>query len=202
MSKVSHNEFTSLRRDAKVPGKGGVVNAFLPIPLQNHFLHGTIRDSCKVEGHLPEPSACAVCGAVHREGHWQWPRSGPSGLPETICPACRQIRYNLPTGFITLSGDFIKMNREAVFNLVREHERGERALHPLRRIISIEEHPDRLLVTTTDTHLPKRIGRAMRHACKGKLTVHYEDETGFIRVNWTSDPNRRHRQNQMKRRKS
>jgi hypothetical protein len=51
--------------------------------------------------------------------------------------------------------------------------------------MAIEEHPDRLVITTTDTHLPRRIGEALSHAYHGTLDLQYADEDQLIRVNWT-----------------
>jgi hypothetical protein len=31
------------------------------------------------------------------------------------------------------------------------------------------------VVTTTDIHLPRRVGHALEHAYKGKLDVHYSE---------------------------
>ena len=44
---------------------------------------------------------------------------------------------------------------------------------------------DRLVITTTDTHLPRRIGEALSHAYHGTLDLQYADEDQLIRVNWT-----------------
>lgn len=48
--------------------------------------------------------------------------------------------------------------------------------HPLHRITGVEEQDDAILVRTTDIHLPRRIGEALRHACRGELECHYEEE--------------------------
>jgi hypothetical protein len=69
--------------------------------------------------------------------------------------------------------------------VARNEEKTAKAEHPLRRIMAIEEHPDRLVITTTDTHLPRRIGEALSHAYHGTLDLQYADDDQLIRVNWT-----------------
>ena len=41
------------------------------------------------------------------------------------------------------------------------------------------------IITTTDIHLPRRIGQALHSAYKGSLDVHYDEEGYFIRVHWS-----------------
>src|SRR5258708_14721838 len=115
----------------------------------------------------PEPSVCPVCHAVFKNGRWQWLNSWRMNANEEICQACCRIRDNYPAGLITLSGEFVRTHKAQALNLVRNLEKLERALHPLHRIIKIEEHRGDVIVSTTDIHLPKRIGEALHHACKG-----------------------------------
>lgn len=42
--------------------------------------------------------------------------------------------------------------------------RGKLKEHPLSRIMGIERRPEGLVISTTDTHLPRRIGEALKHA--------------------------------------
>jgi hypothetical protein len=52
----------------------------------------------------------------------------------------------------------------------RNLEQAEKQEHPLNRIMTIErEEPDTLVITTTDVHLPRRIGTAIHHAFHGDL---------------------------------
>jgi len=53
--------------------------------------------------------------------------------------------------------------------------------------MDIEEQDGAIMVRTTDIHLPRRIGEALRHAFHGELDFHYEEETYFIRVTWTRE---------------
>jgi RecG-like helicase len=63
----------------------------------------------------------------------------------------------------------------------------EKAEHPLHRIMDIQETNDGFVVTTTDIHLPRRIGEALHRAYHGTLDFHYDDEAYLLRVNWTRD---------------
>ena len=157
---------------------------------KERLVHEDIHDLDKATHKPLGSTVCPVCNAVFKDGHWQWLESWPVDSPREICQACQRIRDNYPAGLITMSGDFVKTHRQEVLNLVRHHEQGERAQHPLHRIIKIEEHPDTLVVSTTDMHLPKRIGQALHRAYKGALDLHYDEASCFVRVNWTSHEGR------------
>jgi hypothetical protein len=40
---------------------------------------------------------------------------------------------------------------------------------------------------TTDIHLPRRIGEAVKRAFHGTLDEHFDEGGYFVRVNWVSD---------------
>jgi hypothetical protein len=50
--------------------------------------------------------------------------------------------------------------------------------------MGIERRPGGLVISTTDTHLPRRIGEALKHAYHGELQLHYDRNEDFVRVNW------------------
>ncbi len=41
-----------------------------------------------------------------------------------------------------------------------------------------------ITITTTDIHLPRRIGHALEDAWHGELKVHYDEAGHFTRVLW------------------
>jgi len=55
----------------------------------------------------------------------------------------------------------------------------------LSRIMSIDTKPEGLVISTTDSHLPRRIGEGLRHAYHGELELHYDQDEDFVRVTWT-----------------
>jgi len=154
---------------------------------KDRLIHERNHDPYKTTRKPSGSSVCPACNAVYKDGHWQWMESWPLDAPREICQACQRIRDNYPAGYVSMSGEFARTHREEVVNLARNHEQGERARHPLHRIIRVEEHPDTVVVTTTDIHLPKRIGQALQRAYKGSLDVHYDLEGCFVRVNWSSN---------------
>jgi hypothetical protein len=68
--------------------------------------------------------------------------------------------------------------------LVRNEAESERQKHPMNRIMAVEEHADRAVVTTTDIHTPHRIGNALERSYQGDLEVKYGDDEYSIRVDW------------------
>jgi len=87
-------------------------------------------------------------------------------------------------GAVTLSGSFVQKHKDDILHLVRHLGAQEQEEHPLHRLMNIAEHPESVVITTTDIHLPHRIGHALHDSFQGELDYHYEEETYFIRVDW------------------
>jgi hypothetical protein len=148
------------------------------------------HDPYKVSGKLREPTICPVCKAVFRAGRWQWADFWPADSEETVCQACNRIRDGYPAGELTLSGGFVGSHQNELINLARQVAKAESAEHPLHRIMKIEEQRGGTLrITTTDLHLPRRIGDALRRAYKGRLDTQYGEECCFFRANWIREEN-------------
>jgi hypothetical protein len=41
-----------------------------------------------------------------------------------------------------------------------------------------------VVIATTDIHLPRRIGEALKRAYGGTLDMHFDDTAHFIRADW------------------
>jgi len=155
-------------------------------PRRDRLIQERVHDPYKTRLKLPEPTVCPECGAVFHEGRWHWaPR--PSPAHQERCQACHRIHDRYPAGELTIAGGFVAHHKDEIVQLARHQEAQEKAEHPLHRIIEIEERDGDLLVLTTDIHLPRRIGEALRHAYHGALEFHYEEEAYVIRVRWTRD---------------
>jgi NMD protein affecting ribosome stability and mRNA decay len=131
------------------------------------------------------PAVCPKCKVVFSGGRWQWAASVPSDASEALCPPCQRIRDKVPAGFLTLSGKFFEANREEIMNLVRNKEESEKAQHPMKRLMAVEDREEDTVITFTDTHLPRGVGEAIESAYEGKLEIHYTKEAGIVRVTWT-----------------
>jgi NMD protein affecting ribosome stability and mRNA decay len=147
-----------------------------------------IHDPYKNRSKLRDPTVCPECNAVFSNGRWQWMESRPRPSRQELCPACHRIRDHYPAGVVTLAGAFAQEHKTELLDLVRHQEEAEKTKHPLHRLMNIEEKPENITITTTDIHLPKRIGNALRHAYKGRLEIHYADEDYFVRLHWTHQP--------------
>ncbi len=158
-----------------------------PPHLQGRFQEH-VHDPYKTRLKLHDPSVCPDCGALYHSGRWTWPEVPPpeNAEPER-CQACHRIHDHYPAGWVTLSGGFVASHRAEILHLLRHNEELEKAEHPLHRIMDIEDENGALVVTTTDIHLPRRIGEALHHAYRGTLDYHYEEETYRLRVRWSRD---------------
>lgn len=136
---------------------------------------------------LHEPAFCTQCGAVYRHGRWTW-SARPDAAEPTLCQACRRINDRFPAGIVTLSGPVVAAQKDAILGLLRHQEETEKTEHPLNRIMAIDDKtPDRLEISTTDIHLPRRIGNAMKDAYKGEVAEHFDEGGYFVRITWHRD---------------
>jgi len=141
------------------------------------------HDPYEAKGKYSEPTACSDCRAVFHRGRWTW-ADVPEGAHAALCPACHRVRDKLPAGHLILEGDFVDTRRDELARLARNEEAQEKALHPLHRIMDIEHEKGRVTVTTTDIHLARRIGEAVRHAYQGDLDLKYAKNEYMLRAHW------------------
>lgn len=151
---------------------------------QDRLLREEVHDTYKLRGHLKEPTRCPDCGAVYRKGRWTWEAQDEEGANEALCSACRRIADSYPAGELMLEGGFVRQHKEEIMNLVRNIEAAESRDHPMNRIMQISEAAGGITITTTDTHLPRRIGKAMRDAWEGELDIHFDAGGCFTRIVW------------------
>lgn len=130
-----------------------------------------------------EPAMCPECRAVFHAGRWQW-LSPPAQAHDELCPACRRLRDRFPAGFVTLEGGFLQEHRAEVMGLVSRYADRVKREHPLERIMDTEDLEGGVRLTTTDTHLARGIGSALRRAYRGELKFHYEPAQNLLRVHW------------------
>ena len=148
---------------------------------QDHIL-----DPYQRQQKLHEGTACPQCGAVYHPGRWRWVTKA-EGAGEELCAACRRINDKFPAGVVTLRGDFAREQKQELIHLARHQEEAEKQEHPLNRIIGIEEDAQGIVISTTDIHLPRRIGEAIKRAFRGEIEDNFEKDGYFVRVTWTRE---------------
>lgn len=150
---------------------------------EDRRLREHVHDPYKTRKKLPDPTLCPDCGAVFHKGRWSW-GDAPSDAARERCQACHRIADGYPAGYVRLRGAFVFDHKDEILGLVRNTEKLEKGEHPLHRVMNIAEGRDEIEITTTDIHLPRRIGEALAHAFEGDLDYHYDEETYMIRINW------------------
>ena len=150
---------------------------------RNRFIQERVHDTYRLSSKPKAPTVCTECGAVFHSGRWQWDER-PKGAREALCPACCRIRDHYPGGFVTLTGPFFEENREEILSLVRHESEREQKERALKRIMDIEARDHDVVVTTTDKHLARRIGKALHRAYQGELDAVQNKEDDSLRVTW------------------
>ncbi len=158
-------------------GNGGGVGR------RDRLIQDARHDPYRSQRKLREPARCPGCGAVFRDGRWQWLEDS-TAVPVSLCPACQRIKDAYPAGFVTLSGEFLQEHREEILGLVHNVEEREKAQHPLKRIMEIRDEAGEISITTTDLHLARSIGDALHHAYAGELDYEYAKGADSLRVTW------------------
>lgn len=157
-----------------------------------HQAAGTPRPRRRIHeerpGKLPEGARCPRCQASYRNGRWTWQRVGGDAY-ERVCPACERIASGHPAGVIHLAGGFARSHRDELLHLLRNIEQRERAEHPLKRIIAIENEDEGYAVTVTDAKLAESFGRALQSAYEGRLEhpPTTAEQQHLVRARWTRD---------------
>ena len=157
-----------------------------PASRRRRLINDRVHDPYQKRGKLREPTVCPQCGAVYRAGRWGWGKRPPEAHEE-LCQACRRSNDRYPAGTIILSGDFLRQHKNELLSLARNCEQAEKGEHPLNRIMAIDEQSEDVVITTTDVHLPRRIGEALRSAYDGDLAIQYKDGEYHVRVTWRRD---------------
>jgi len=145
---------------------------------------GLGHDPYALRGKLPEPTVCRQCGAVYAGGRWQWTKR-PEAAHETLCSACHREADGLPAGYVHIGGAFAAEHRDELLQLVRHHGERARNERPMQRIFSMEEDGGGMIVTTSDVHLARDIGSALKSAYQGTLDLKYNPGEHLVRVHWS-----------------
>ena len=116
-------------------------------------------------------------------GRWQWAER-PAAAHEELCQACHRINDDFPAGMVTISGDFLVLHNDEILQIVRRQEEIENQEHPFNRIMKVSDELDQVIVTTTDVHLPRRIGKALKSTLDGDLPLTYDEDGYFLRAEW------------------
>ena len=150
---------------------------------QDRLLKEKRHDVYAEKSKFPEPTRCQECGAIFENGRWSW-RTTDKEVNQIICPACRRIADKCPAGIIELKGEFFRIHKEEILNLIRNIEKQEKGERALERIMSIKEGRQYTVVTTTGIHLARRIGEALARSYKGEYSFQYADAETTIRIHW------------------
>ena len=153
----------------------------------DRLIREEVHDTYKLPGKLSEPTRCPQCGAVYHKGRWSWTATVGADAHDQLCSACHRENDHYPAGEVTISGDFAIAHKDEILRLAHNIETTEKSEHPLNRIIEIRDLGDEIQITTTDVHLPRRIGKAIQDAWDGNLDIHFDADGYFASIVWQRD---------------
>ena len=78
----------------------------------------------------------------------------------------------MPAGWLTLEGPYVARHQDELLGIARHEAEAERPEHPMHRIMDIESRTNAIEIATTDIHLPRRIGEALRPRRRRRLQDH------------------------------
>jgi len=152
-------------------------------PRLQEEVHDPYRSRAKLRG----PCRCKQCGATYLKGRWRWQGLQPPAPATAVCPACRRGNDRYPAGEVTVRGTFVATHGDEARRLIENVAAAESGEHPLHRIMTLRQRGGAIEITTTDVHLPRRIGHALENAWGGTLTAHYDEQGHYARVTWQRD---------------
>ena len=150
---------------------------------RNRLINELDHDPYHSKQKLKSSTYCPDCGAMVEKGRWVWQSNLPK-IYEHSCPACLRIRDRIPAAYLVLQGEFLKIHKHEIMNLILNVERKVKQEHPLKRIMEISDNNSQLEIHYTDAHLARGTGDALVKALGGMVDYHYGKEDITLRVNW------------------
>jgi len=130
---------------------------------------------------------CRDCGVYQHGGKWSWGAPPLAKLKPGRCPACQRVRERYPAGTLRLPASFLAHEGE-ILQLVHNLEKGEKAEHPLERLMDVEHVDGCLVLTTTGVHLARQIAHKLAKLLHVKPRFRYADGENLVHVDWSPPP--------------
>lgn len=128
---------------------------------------------------LEGEARCSGCGAVLKNGSWQWIEPSIDAV-DTRCPPCKKMDEQTPAAYLEIEGSFLEGAKEELIATIHEMERLEKSKDPLQRIMSVDASERGLLVTTTDVRLARGIAQLLQTSYRCELAFHYDRERSLL----------------------
>lgn len=117
-------------------------------------------------------AVCTTCRAVNERGKWRW-TAAPDDAESVVCPACRRIEDRCPAHVLRLDG-VPKDQRHDLVAMIHNAADEEARLHPIERLMWLQESAERIEVALTGAHIARRlraaITRSWRRSFSSKLS--------------------------------
>ena len=142
---------------------------------------------------VPGPAICSRCHAYLETDHWLYDEHRFHEIEQRpdvhvmLCPGCLRVERRLYEGEVTIRHHWNSAEKHEMLNLIHHEEARARATNPSARIALMEDRDGELYLLTTTQFLAERIGKELRKARQGALTVTPLPRERFSRVCWVQD---------------
>ncbi len=140
---------------------------------------------------LVDHSICKDCNAIYHNKKWfldaklYEQKKSLKDINWVECPACKKTKENVPSGIVTLKGEFLQQHKQEILNLIKNEDERSKNFNPLKRIMKIDEKEGEVEIFTTSAKLAQRIGSILHKAYSGEVDYKKHENAKFMRVAWT-----------------
>lgn len=136
---------------------------------------------------------CPGCGAVSLQKRWFFDEECKNKLLESgrfeydDCPGCLAAEQEDIGGIVVLSGGFLEGRIDEFVSAVRHEEQSQHADNPANMIVNMAAAPGSIVIRTANPFMAERIGKRIRQAYDGELTIVWSERDRLARVYWSRE---------------
>ncbi len=161
-----------------------------PTPRNKNLHADESRDPYLNEQPEGEPARCSVCGNIYANKRWyradQYELEEGENALNFTCPGCRKVKDNYYYGELRVSGTFAQEHHGDISGLIQNEVHRRQEKNPLSKLVEVEidrgKKPE-IVFHTTNGKLAENIGRALKNAFGGELTI--KKPKPLTRVYWS-----------------
>jgi len=139
------------------------------------------------------PRVCPGCGAISLQKRWFFDEAlkeeiiGSGQFEYDSCPGCAAAETEEVGGVVVLSGSFLEGRIDEFVNAIKHEEESLHEDNPASIIINMAASQDGIVIRTANPFMAERIGKRLKKAYDGELTIVWSHEDRLARVYWSRE---------------